>query len=180
MRRTFVAALALTALLPLHVTVRELIGMKRLRDSIHVEGGQVHRTDRVPILRVLRGMRHSPTFAKSAKCLLVVDNITYIDGHCGFESSTSSGSFRFSDKKMRLGCPIRHGEEPGQCPVAGTTILRYGTSGGLHVQRPGVGMLWWNGGAGLRERDYIGQDELLLRDGACWSNSRVKLCAWSN
>jgi hypothetical protein len=116
-----------------------------------------------------------PASAKAAKCLLVVDGKTYINGYCDFQFEGGNGSFSFDDKKLRLGC-YSFDLGPGQCSGALTKVTQRGTFGGLSIQKPGVGKFWWNAGE-LRKGSVV-MSEPLYRDGACWSNRRVKLCAW--
>ena len=117
----------------------------------------------------------NPAIAKSAKCLLVVDGKTYINGYCKFEFEGGDGSFSFSDEKLRLGC-YEYDLGPGRCSGAATKVLQSGTFGGLSIQRPGVGKFWWNSGV-LRKGESV-MEEPLYRSGSCWQSSRVKLCAW--
>ena len=112
--------------------------------------------------------------AKAAKCLLVVDGSTYIDGYCDFQFEGGDGSFRFSDNKLTLGC-YSFDLGPGQCSGANTKVITKGTFGGLGIESPGVGRFYWNMGKLRKGADVISP---LYRDGACWSNPRVRLCAW--
>lgn len=117
----------------------------------------------------------NPASAKSAKCLLIVDGKTYINGYCDFQFGGRNGSFSFDDKKLRLECSF-FDLGPGQCSGAATRVVRKGTFGGLRIERPGVGQMYWNAGASRKGSDVI--QEPLYRNGACWENARVKLCAW--
>jgi len=59
--------------------------------------------------------------------------------------------------------------------MASTGITRKGTFGQLVMTSPGRGKIYWNEGVALH-----GQSEIspVTRNGACWQNSKAKLCAW--
>lgn len=90
--------------------------------------------------------------ARSAKCLLEVDGQTYIDGLCNFELlSGGTGDFRITRPDGRY--------------------FAY-----LYIKENGIGRGHWNGALGEnRAHDPLGA---LRRDGACWTNTTTKLCAW--
>ena len=111
--------------------------------------------------------------AKAAKCLLIVDGVTYINGYCEFEFGGGDGSFSFDDKKLRTNC---RGYDPnGPCVGYNTKVTRKGTFGTLEIISPGRGKIYWNYGSSRKAHALIKD---VYRDGACWSNSRAKLCAW--
>lgn len=93
-----------------------------------------------------------PAQARPAKCLLEVEGRTYIDGPCDFASLRSGdGSF------LITGASGKH--------------FAY-----VYVEDGEKASAHWNGILGEnRAHDPLGT---LTRDGACWANSRVKLCAW--
>lgn len=86
-----------------------------------------------------------PLMAKSAKCLLVVDGKTYINGACKFRFEGGDGSFTFDDERIRLGC-FAYDLGSGECSGAATEVIRNGVFGGLSIQGSGVGRFWWNEG----------------------------------
>ena len=117
---------------------------------------------------------NSRSNAKIAKCLLVVEGKTYINGNCSFEFIGGDGSFSFDDNKMASKCSY-YDLGPGKCTMASRRVTRKGTFGQLQIKRPGVGTIYWNGGNALHAQGSI---EPVYRDGACWSNQKAKLCAW--
>ena len=114
---------------------------------------------------------------KTAKCFLTVNGVAYINGICSFEFKQSQwsndGSFYYSDMKQLTRCK-NSSQKPGQCSVAETVIVRDGIFGLLEIPSPGKGILYWNQGVALQ----AGQGFFVSRNGACWENSRVKLCAY--
>ena len=112
--------------------------------------------------------------AKTAKCYLSVNGKVYIDGSCRFEFMNGDGSFSFDDMKIRTRC-LSYDLGPRECSMASTGITRKGTFGQLVMTSPGRGKIYWNEGVALH-----GQSEIspVTRNGACWQNSKVKLCAW--
>lgn len=114
---------------------------------------------------------------KTAKCFLTVNGLTYINGVCSFEFQqdqwSNDGSFYYSDMKQLTRCK-NSSQKPGQCSVAETVIVRDGIFGQLQITSPGKGILYWNQGVALQ----AGQGFTVARNGACWENSRVKLCAY--
>jgi len=94
----------------------------------------------------------SPAHARPAKCLLAVSGETFIDGACDFQPlSDGTGSFQITGQNAKF--------------------FAY-----LYVTGAGQGTGFWNEepGAG-HAHSPLG---LLLRDGACWQNDTVRLCAW--
>ena len=111
--------------------------------------------------------------AKSAKCLLVYQGRTYINGPCEFEFTGGDGSFFFDDKKIRTNC---RGYDPNApCSGANTTVTQKGTFGMLRITSPGSGVIYWNAGL-YRKADA--REQNVFQDGACWINRNIKLCAW--
>lgn len=115
--------------------------------------------------------------AKSVKCFLAVNGVTYINGACrfGFKQDrwSGDGSFYFDDMKQLTRCK-NSSQKPGECSVAETVIVRDGIFGELETTSPGNGILYWNNGVALQ----AGEGFNVSRNGACWENSRVKFCAY--
>ena len=112
--------------------------------------------------------------AKTAKCYFAVNDVTYIDGACRFDFMAGDGSFSFND--MRMGTRCQSDDlGPGPCSMASTLVTRKGTFGQLVMTSPGRAKIYWNGGDSLHAHAEISP---VTRQGACWQNSRVKLCAW--
>ncbi len=90
--------------------------------------------------------------ARPVQCLLQVDGRVYIDGDCYFKPlSSGSGGFQIAG--------------------AGGKYFAY-----LYVEGPDMGSGHWNGAIDeARAHTPLGA---LRRDGACWTNATVKLCAW--
>ncbi|MCL3882676.1 hypothetical protein [Marivita sp. GX14005] len=90
--------------------------------------------------------------ARPAKCLLEVQGKTFIDGSCEFHTlSSNDGSFQ----------------------ITGANGMHFAY---LYVEGDGKASAYWNGEIGEnRAHDPLGT---LTRDGACWSNTTAKLCAW--
>jgi hypothetical protein len=112
--------------------------------------------------------------AKTAKCYFSVNNVTYIDGACRFDFMAGDGSFSFNDMRMKTRCQSDD-LGPGQCSMASTLITRKGTFGQLVMMSPGRAKIYLNGGDSLDAHVEISS---VRREGACWRNNRVKLCAW--
>lgn len=90
--------------------------------------------------------------ARPVQCLLQVDGGVYIDGDCDFR-------------------PLSAGAGDFQITGAGGKYFAY-----LYVEGPDLGSGHWNGVTGeVRAHTPLGA---LRRDGACWTNATVKLCAW--
>lgn len=90
--------------------------------------------------------------ARPAQCLLQVDGRVYIDGDCDFK-------------------PLTAGAGDFQITGAGGKYFAY-----FYVEGPNLGSGHWNGAIGeARAHTPLGT---LQRDGACWANATVKLCAW--
>lgn len=112
--------------------------------------------------------------AKTAKCYLSVNGVTYINGTCRFEFMNGDGSFSFDDMKLQTRCGS-YDLGPGQCSSASTLVTRKGTFGQLVITSPGRAKIYWNGGSALHAHGEISP---VTRNGACWQNSQAKLCAW--
>lgn len=112
--------------------------------------------------------------AKTAKCYFSVNNVTYIDGACRFEFMAGDGSFSFNDMRMKTRCQSDD-LGTGQCSMASTLVTRKGTFGQLVMMSSGRAKIYWNGGDSLHAHAEISP---VTREGACWRNNRVKLCAW--
>jgi len=160
--------------------------LSTLRNPFHLNLMKIHRSQDImrkitPTLSAIVvvssffQLNSVPAYGKIAKCLLVVNGKTYINGSCEFEFTGDSGSFRIDDKKQRLGC-YEYDLGPGRCSGAATKVVRNGTFGGLDVIQPGVGKFWWNEGTMRKGEARI--PGILRRNGACWESTSVKVCAW--
>ena len=112
--------------------------------------------------------------AKTSRCYLSVNRRTYINGACRFEFMNGDGSFEFNDMRMKTRCGS-FDLGPGQCSMASTLVTRNGTFGQLVVTSPGRAKIYWNEGLALHSQTEISP---VYREGACWQNRTVKLCAW--
>ena len=112
--------------------------------------------------------------AKTAKCYLSVNGTIYINGSCRFKFENGDGSFSFDDMKMRTKC-LSYDLGSRECSMASTGIIQKGTFGQLVITSPGRAKIYWNEGVALH-----GQSEIspVTKNGACWQNSKAKLCAW--
>ena len=92
--------------------------------------------------------------ALTGRCVLEVDQKSYLDGPCNIEMSRD-GSFS-----------IGAGEQ------SRSEFFAY-----VHLAPAAVGATgYWNGPeAASHAHDSLGA---LSRDGACWVNSRARICAW--
>ena len=111
--------------------------------------------------------------AKTAKCFFSVDGTIHINGPCRFEFQDNNGSFLFNDMKMKSRCYI-YVPRQEECPLVSTIVTRRGTFGQLNITSPGKAKIYWNGGAAKTAQNEITP---VTREGACWQNSRAKLCA---
>lgn len=112
--------------------------------------------------------------AKTAKCYLSVNGKTYINGKCEFEHYNGDGSFSFNDGKMKLKC-VAYDQGPGRCSNANQVITARGTFGQLQIISPGKAKIYWNNGINSQAQTPLAT---VVRNGACWESSKVKLCAW--
>jgi hypothetical protein len=95
--------------------------------------------------------------ARSADCLLEIDEKRYIDGPCEFEV--------FPDSSGRRSFQIRR-----------TDGGRLSYFAQVNVNTPGKADGYWNGElSATHAHDELGE---LAADGACWINDRAKVCAW--
>lgn len=105
-----------------------------------------------------------PSFAgeKTAKCLLQVNGIKYIDGKCEF-SSGSNGSFNIGSMKKG---PSRWG------PISEYYAM-------INIDAPGVASGSWNGEPfASHAHNNFGELRRSQADRACWENRSAKICAW--
>ena len=94
----------------------------------------------------------APGFARTAKCLLVVDGKTYIDGPCDFTATKEQ--FEISNRGTGKGLFF-----------AIVDIEPEGAEG------------FWNAERGATHaHSRLGP---LKRQGGCWVNDRAKVCAWA-
>ena len=112
--------------------------------------------------------------AKTAKCFFSVNSKIYINGKCQFENFNGDGSFSFNDMKMKTKCSI-YDQGPGRCSNAAQVITSNGTFGQLVITSPGRGKVYWNQGIASHAQAALPP---VSRNGACWENKTVKLCAW--
>ncbi len=123
----------------------------------------------------------------NAKCLLQIDDTTYLDDRCHFDIGRDADFF--SDLRIQLVCPDgRNANISPSCAGAEQQVSQPGVFGYLVRQSPGAASLCWNEGD---LRRAIPCFEGLTRDGACWGNPRaavrynppqtrnVKFCAWA-
>lgn len=89
-----------------------------------------------------------------SRCLLEVDGTTWVDGPCEFQPlEQGDASFEVIEKAQPQTFAYIFMAQDGDPP--------YG---------------FWNGGGGASHaHDDLGE---LRRDGACWVNDRVRVCAW--
>ena len=92
-----------------------------------------------------------------AKCKLVVDGKTYIDGRCNFED--------FGDGSFAIG--VLGDDEP--IPAGGFYFAYVDVHGNTAEAR-------WN--EDPRELHANAPLGTLTRNGACWENALARICAW--
>jgi hypothetical protein len=122
----------------------------------------------------------------NAKCLLQIDDKTYMDDRCKFRSDTDSDYF--SDLRILITCPDGMDASKSSCSGAEQRVTRPGVFGYLFRREQDAASLCWNMGK-LRKASPCFQG--LQRSGACWTNPRaqdayqpgktsaVKFCAWA-
>ena len=94
-------------------------------------------------------MAAGAAYAKDARCELTISGKTWIDGPCQFESLGDDGSFTATSPDGYFAYANKDGDQ-----------MRAS----------------WNGEyKESHAHDNLG---LLDRDGACWVNDTVRLCAW--
>ena len=88
-----------------------------------------------------------------SRCVLEVDGVSYLDGPCDFDGHDKGGSFTIS---VNDPLPYFATVDVGYDPISPDAV--------------------WNGpNAESHAHDYLGE---LTRDGACWVNESVKVCAY--
>jgi len=112
--------------------------------------------------------------AKIAKCYFSVNGTIVINGACRFEFENGDGSFSFDDMKMKTRCQSND-LGSGQCTMASTVVTIKGAFGRLQITSPGRANIYWNEGVALHAQAGLPP---VTRNGACWQNSTIKLCAW--
>jgi hypothetical protein len=99
----------------------------------------------------------SPGHALPGKCLLRVDGQTYLDSICNVDVTVTDGSFSIGTGESTR---AKHFAVVNVGPIKGRAIG------------------YWNGVAGEdHAHESLG---VLIRQGACWSNARAKICAVRN
>ena len=103
---------------------------------------------------VAAGVLASTPHSEPRRCLLVVDGKTLVRGDC-MVFPMGGGSFTLNT--------ARPGKRVGHFAVVDVTGRDVGTAS-------------WNAQAGdLHAWDPLGR---VVRNGACWTNSRARVCAW--
>jgi hypothetical protein len=126
----------------------------------------------LPLALILAAMwPQASAQAKIADCLFVVEGVVFIDGPCEFHYIGRNGSFNFDDNKLVMRCPKRK----SNCFDSQLELVRSGTFGQLLVTSPKRGIIYWNSSVMSRAQDELPK---VVRKGACWIGTGVKLCAW--
>lgn len=102
----------------------------------------------------------------SGRCLLEVDGSRFIDGPCQVELFVADAEGRRVHPGLKTGTFSIEKKENGD-------LLYFAY---VEVIEPGKAAAWWSEEVGQRS----GHDPqgVLTRKGACWTNERVKICAW--
>ncbi len=119
---------------------------------------------KILVIAALAVVAAAPAFAgeKTAKCLLQVDGVRYIDGTCEF-SSDADGSFNIGSMKKA---------ETSIGPVSEYYAM-------INVYAPGVASGSWNGEPyASHAHNNFGELRRSVSDRACWENQSVRVCAW--
>ena len=119
---------------------------------------------KILVIAALAVVAAAPAFAggKTAKCLLQVDGVKYIDGKCEF-SADADGSFSISSIKK---ADTRIGPIPEYYAM-------------VNVYEPGVASGSWNGEPfASHAHSNFGELRRSTSDRACWENEKARICAW--
>jgi hypothetical protein len=117
--------------------------------------GDLTRKQRSEMQRELKQMLKEREVAFIGKCLLEVDGRRYLDGPCNIVMQRD-GSFEIGTGERKR--------------------AQYFAVVFLSKDTPGLAEGWWNGRDGeSHAHTPLGN---LSRQGGCWTNARVKVCAW--
>jgi hypothetical protein len=124
----------------------------------------------------------SATFAQRVEakrissCTIKISGKTWLNGPCDYEQE-SDGSFTVTDPKMLIACDVDDNgkaDASDDCSGAETVMLKKGAFAYVTIMSKGVAEASWNEGNSIRAQAPLGE---LKRNGACWSNKKVTICA---
>lgn len=119
---------------------------------------------KILVIAALAVVAAAPAFAeeKTAKCLLQVDGVKYLDGRCEF-SADADGSFSIGSLKK---ADTRIGPIPEYYAM-------------VNIDAPGVASGAWNGEPyASHAHNNFGELRRSERHRACWENQTARVCAW--
>lgn len=111
-----------------------------------------------------------------SSCTVKVNGKTWLKGPCDYEAQPD-GSFRVTDPKMLIACDVDQNGKPDasdDCSGADLVMLKKGVFVDVMIFSKGVAGGSWNEGKYTHGQAPLGD---LKRNGACWSNKKVTICA---
>ena len=139
------------------------------------------------LLLITLGAQAGKATTVNARCLLVIDGRTHMNGPCKFTNVDDSDFF--TDGRLLITCPDGQDASKSSCYGYQQKVSRKGVFGYLYRQPTGSASLCWNEGTGRKADPCF---EGLRRNGACWINSSarsrveptmvssVRFCAWAS
>lgn len=111
-----------------------------------------------------------------SSCTVKVNGKTWLKGPCDYEQEPD-GSFTVADPKMLIGCDDNNDGKPDNsedCSGATEVMFKKGVFVYVTIFSKGLAGGSWNEGTSTHAQAPLGD---LKRNGACWSNKKVTICA---